>query len=395
MATTYTPLIRAAQMTTGDPAVRNAWGPIANAWMVVAEQAIMGNATINIAGLTTYSLSVANNAADQSRLKMWNFSGALAADCTVTVPGIQRVGWAQNGTTGGFNVILTTGGGTTITIQSGKTYFYTCDGSNLSLISFATAGLSALASCEVGTSTTGRIAMLDGGTHPGILAFYDTGGTRVGYAGFWDGSTNFVLEAENGMTGWKVLQNFTVDGTFLMSAGTKCAVQIDTDATGTIYVNSQNPPNAPFTAIVANLAQATSVYAAWQFGGVTIGSITVAGGGTGVAFNTVSDATLKDHDRFMEGDGAVAILQCLQPRWFRWKANPEGEPEPGFFAQQVAESYPWAVTEATEATETEAAKPWQMDQAKLMPVVVAALQHTEARLQEALARIEALERRAR
>src|SRR6185503_11854449 len=114
-----------------DPAVKNAWGTIINNMMACIEQGGAGNAPISIAGLTTYSTSIANDATDQSRLKMLNFTGALAADCTVTIPAIARLGWVTNSTTGGHNVILTTGGGTTLTVPAGATVLWTCDATNV------------------------------------------------------------------------------------------------------------------------------------------------------------------------------------------------------------------------------------------------------------------------
>jgi hypothetical protein len=138
--TTYTPSLRFAIMTPGDPAVRNQWGTVLDNYITVDEQAITGNAAISINGLTAYTLTTANNASDQARQQLYPFTGTLTGDCTVTLPSVPKVGWAQNGTTGGYNVILTTGGGRTITIASGLTYWYTCDGTNVDAVTLGAAG---------------------------------------------------------------------------------------------------------------------------------------------------------------------------------------------------------------------------------------------------------------
>lgn len=129
MATTYTTSNRLAKMTTADPAVKGSWGTVQDATMDMVDQSLDGTAVVNIAGLTTYSLTAANNASDQSRPRVLQFFGALSANCTVTIPNVSKVGWVQNLTTGGFSVILTAGSATNATIQNnGLTNLYLCDG---------------------------------------------------------------------------------------------------------------------------------------------------------------------------------------------------------------------------------------------------------------------------
>lgn len=130
MPTSYTTSLRLWEGSPGDPTIRNAWGTFLNTNQQLVESAILGNATVSIAGLTTYSLTTANGAADQSRPMVQVFTGALTANCTVTVPNVLKFGMAINQTTGGFNVILTSGGGTTVTVPpENLPYDYFCDGS--------------------------------------------------------------------------------------------------------------------------------------------------------------------------------------------------------------------------------------------------------------------------
>ena len=127
--TTYTPSLRLWQGTPGDPAIRNAWGTDLNTNFALIESAILGTASISIAGLTTYTLTTANGAADQAREYVQTFTGLLTGDCTVTLPNVAKFGFAINSTTGGYNVILSVGAGTTVIVPpDGLPYFYYSDG---------------------------------------------------------------------------------------------------------------------------------------------------------------------------------------------------------------------------------------------------------------------------
>lgn len=126
--TTFTTLWRLAVITPFDPAVKDSWGPIQDATMPLMEQGAVGLTSVNIAGLTSVSLTTANNATDQARYLVQNYTGALSGDCTVTVPNLQRIGWAQNSTTGGFNVILSAGGTTVTLPPDGVMRLYVSDG---------------------------------------------------------------------------------------------------------------------------------------------------------------------------------------------------------------------------------------------------------------------------
>ena len=106
--TTYTTSLRLWEGTPGDPSIRNAWGTWLNTNQVLLESAITDTIQVPIGGLTTYTLTANNAAADQSRPYIQSYTGALTGNCTVTLPNVPKIGWAQNNTTGSFNVILTT-----------------------------------------------------------------------------------------------------------------------------------------------------------------------------------------------------------------------------------------------------------------------------------------------
>jgi hypothetical protein len=174
LATTYTQSLRLAEPTPGDPAVRNAWGTILNENQVLLEAAILDTAVVNIAGLATYTLTTANGAADQARPYIQSYQGALTAGCTVTLPNVPKIGWAQNATTGGFSVVLTTGVGSTVTVPPDSTfYWFMVDGSgNVTLPSFTYGALAATSMTVNGSLTINGVGVALNFS-PGNFRFYN------------------------------------------------------------------------------------------------------------------------------------------------------------------------------------------------------------------------------
>ena len=116
--------------------------------------------------------------------------------------------------------------------------------------------------------------------------------------------------------------------------------------------------------------------------GPLIGSISTSTG-TSVAFNTTSDYRLKQ-DMVPLVDAAQRV-KALNPLRFRWKTNPDYGYVDGFLAHEVAPVVHEAVTGEKDAVDEKGdIKPQGIDQAKLVPLLTAALQ-------EAISRIETLE----
>jgi hypothetical protein len=78
-----------------------------------------------------------------------------------------------------------------------------------------------------------------------------------------------------------------------------------------------------------------------------IGSITVTGSGTGVAYNTSSDYRLKDITGPMTG--ALERNRLLEPEIGTWKLN--GDPFEGFVAHKLQRVFPHAVTGEKDAVD--------------------------------------------
>lgn len=118
MTDTYTSRLRLQQPTVG--ADSGTWGAILNTGLQLIDDAAQGVTTIGLTGLTSYTLSADDGSTDQARMAFIVFTGALTADCTVTIPDSDRIGWVANQTTGNFNVILTNGQSTTLTLAPGQ-----------------------------------------------------------------------------------------------------------------------------------------------------------------------------------------------------------------------------------------------------------------------------------
>jgi trimeric autotransporter adhesin len=104
-----------------------------------------------------------------------------------------------------------------------------------------------------------------------------------------------------------------------------------------------------------------------------------AASNTTTTFTGSSDARLKQNPTTFSGLDKVL---AMQPREFEWKSNP-GKRDKGFYAQELQEVYPEAVSIGTdELTESGDLKvPWGIDYGRLTPVLVRAIQELHAEIQ--------------
>lgn len=108
------------------------------------------------------------------------------------------------------------------------------------------------------------------------------------------------------------------------------------------------------------------------------GNITLQAGDT-VNYGTSSDYRLKD-ERGPISDGLDRVRQ-LRPRRVTWKADSEQTEVDAFFAHEVADIVPNAVVGDKDATDDEGrVESQQLDYAKLVPVLTAAVQELAQRV---------------
>lgn len=127
MATTYSTNLLIALQGTGDNA--GTWGTITNGNLgTVLEEAIVGRATVNIANVDTTITMTNGPATSPARCLYLELTGSLSAGRTLTVPSIQKTYIVKNSTTGGFAMTISSGSGTTVAVNSGKTSLVYVDG---------------------------------------------------------------------------------------------------------------------------------------------------------------------------------------------------------------------------------------------------------------------------
>ena len=160
--------------------------------------------------------------------------------------------------------------------------------------------------------------------------------------------------------------NLLVAGTSFNANGSVCIGPIGTAANGCTAVSAST--------------SATNIWRFYNPNG-NIGTISVSG--TATTYATSSDYRLKEDAQPVEAP--INRLKQLKPINFKWKVS--GSRSDGFLAHEAQEIVPDAVTGSKDDLDKEGKPIYQgIDQSKLVPLLTAALQ-------EAVAKIEALETR--
>lgn len=173
MPTAYVGPWRIAEPIPLDPSVDNTWGTILNTNMSLLQEGATGQVSVSLTGLSSWTLTTSNTASDQSRPSAQIYTGALTTNCIVTLPNVSRLGYASNQTTGGFNVILTSGVGTSAILPpDGGWYLYSSDGAGNVILpplnksaSYFSLSISSLTSTNISTQQffcTGSAQFADG-----------------------------------------------------------------------------------------------------------------------------------------------------------------------------------------------------------------------------------------
>jgi hypothetical protein len=168
------------------------------------------------------------------------------------------------------------------------------------------------------------------------------------------------------------------------------AERVRITATGELLINSAVNAGSAHLLIVTdqahtgfliqnmNPANAMTLQYFMNSAGGGCGSITQTGA-TSCAFNTGSDARLKD-DAGRAND--VAALRAVVIHDFAWKAD--GVRDRGVFAQEAHALFPRAVTPGDDETTDDGslAHPWQTDYSKFVPDLIVGWQQHDADLAE-------------
>jgi hypothetical protein len=110
----------------------------------------------------------------------------------------------------------------------------------------------------------------------------------------------------------------------------------------------------------------------------------------GVQYNTSSDYRLKEN--ITPINDALDRLNKLKPNRFSWKEGPSDYKVDGFIAHEVAEVIPEAVSGEKDAVDENNKPSYQgIDQAKIVPLLTAALQEAVSKIEQLETRIQNLE----
>ena len=154
----------------------NLWGAILNAQSIaMADEMIAGFLAIAITGDTT--LTSLNGQSDQSRPAFLKLTGSPAANFTVTAPNVSKLYRVWNVT--GKVATFTSGGGTTVTIDSGDIIDIQCDGTNFNTPGVGGVGWKAYISSVVAGGPYGNVPSVVGQTgkfltNNGTIPLWDT-----------------------------------------------------------------------------------------------------------------------------------------------------------------------------------------------------------------------------
>lgn len=302
----------------------NIWGGILNTDLTLIETAITGISTVSLAGLSTYSLTVNQGTPDQRRSLIYNFTGAPSANCLVTIPQKQRIGWAIEATTGGHTVTMTTGGGgTNLLLNKGFWNLWYCDGINITTVPVHFGDINALT------------LALSGGIVAG------------GYSGGPVSGTTATFSDQMDVVGANLL--------------------------GAKFRAGASAPGA--TAAQFRSDRTDGFLEVFLFGTTAVGSISTNGATT--AYFTTSDYRLKV--TFGVADTG-AIIDAVPVHDAAWKHSPD-QRQPMMLAHELAAVCPWAVSGEKDATDvTGDIVAQQADYPSLVAVLWAEVQSLRRRL---------------
>ena len=111
---------------------------------------------------------------------------------------------------------------------------------------------------------------------------------------------------------------------------------------------------------------------------MSVGSVSITNSAT--SFNTTSDYRIKENE--IELPNALSRVNNLKPYRFNFISDADNTVD-GFFAHEVAEVVPEAVTGEKDAVDDDGEiKPQQLDHSKLVPILVKAVQELSAKVEE-------------
>ena len=152
-------------------------------------------------------------------------------------------------------------------------------------------------------------------------------------------------------------------------------------------INIENSSNYGRMNIHANSSAGNALGISFYNNGNNVGTIYYNTSGT--SYNTSSDYRLKENEVSIS-DG-ITRLKSLKPYRFNFKVDPDKTVD-GFFAHEVSSIVPEAITGTKDEVDSDNNPVYQqIDQAKLVPLLTAALQEAIAEIETLKTKVAALE----
>ena len=254
------------------------------------------------------------------------------------------------------------------------------DSSGRLLLGTTTEGHAAADNFTIEDSGNSGITIRSGTTNNGTIYFSDGTSGSAEYRGavIYNHNENYLRFYTNGT------EKFRINSTGDFGLGTTDPTDADS-GDGGFHVRPSHSNGAPQAAFKRAASGNLSTCIVFVDGNVGRGSITYNDVGT--SYNTSSDYRLKENVVAIS-DG-ITRLKTLKPSRFNFKGNKDKTVD-GFLAHEVT-----AVPEATTGTKDEVDsnnKPvyQELDQAKLVPLLTAALQETIAKIETLETEVAAL-----
>lgn len=252
------------------------------------------------------------------------------------------------------------------------------------------------------TGTGGNVVFANGPTLVSPNLGTPVAGNLGNCTGFNLGNGVGVVPIGLGGTG-STVQNFVDVSTTQSVGGNKYFLNAcgfgGVTSQGDIPIYAQSPSSNPALAgvnfhtgnvmvLLTNQSGGTNAYIQFTNGGAypgtSVGSI-YSPSGSGLVYASASDYRLKTNIATLTG--ASALVKQMRPVTYNWVKNPSAPSEIGFIAHELQAVVPGAVVGTKDAVDAKGAPVYQqVDYSMPLPVLVGALQ-------EALARIDALEAR--
>lgn len=199
------------------------WGDKTNANMTLLDKAIRGMVSLNVTGVSTYTLSTVNYAEDEARYHTLRAWGVQAANCEIIVPsgpnGVKMY-LVKNDTTGGsYTVTIKTSAGTGVIVPRGGYKLVHMDGTNvLDVVDLSSLDGAAIKAGSIPTAALADSAITSAKIADGTIIAADIADGAITSAKILDGTISTVDLADSAVTTNKLADSSVtsakiVDGT--------------------------------------------------------------------------------------------------------------------------------------------------------------------------------------